>query len=171
MGTPPAERMRRHRAHKRGDHSLCIPGLCNPGTAGSMSSGEQLEHDLKAERTLSPAELTLAREAGRTVDELEELENHLYGRAGRWLSAVIEDLEPGYAITVVVDKASAELDRKRGTLRALLGELRQHGAAAARTAGSNPGPVRATGTAGPTAGGGSGGLAAVRQMSAQRHRT
>lgn len=171
MGTPPAERMRRHRAHKRGDHSLCVPGLCNPETAGNMSPGEQLERDLRAERSLSAAESALARELGRTVDELEELESHLYGRSGRWLSAVIEDLEPGYAITVVVDKASAELDRKRGTLARLLSEFRQYGAAAARTATANPGPVRATGTAGPAQGGGERGLAAVRQMAAQRRRT
>jgi hypothetical protein len=171
MATPPAERMRKMRAHKRGDHSLCNPGLCNPETAGIMSAGEQLEKDLRAERGLSAAELALAREIGRTVDELEELESHLYGRSGRWLSAVIEDLEPGYAITVVVDKASAELDRKRGTLARLLGEFRQYGAAAARGAASNPAPVRPTGTTGPAEGGGGGGLAAVRQMSAQRRRT
>jgi hypothetical protein len=171
MVTPTAERMRKMRAHKRGDHSLCNPGLCNPDTAGIMSAGEQLDKDLRAERGLSAAELALVREIGRTVDELEELESHLYGRSGRWLSAVIEDLEPGYAITVVVDKASAELDRKRGTLARLLAEFRQYGAAAARGAASNPAPVRATGTAGPAEGGGGGGLAAVRQMSAQRRRT
>lgn len=171
MGTPPAERMRRHRAHKRGDHSLCVPELCNPETAGQMSPGEQLEKDLRAESALSVAQLAMAREIGRTVDELEELEAHLYGRSGRWLSAVIADLEPGYTITVMVDKASAELDRKRGTLARLLSEFRQYGAAVARTQAGNPAPVRATGTAGAAQGGGGGGLAAVRQMSAQRRRT
>lgn len=171
MALTAAERMQRTRAHRRGDHSLCNPDTCNPDTAGELSPGEQLEKDMLAERDMTAAEKALCNAIGKTRDELDELEAYLYGRRGKWLSAVLEDLGGNTEVTILVDKASAELDRKRGTFTRLLSELRQYGVAAARTSASTPGPhQRATGTAGPPAGGRDD-LASIRAAARARKRT
>ena len=86
-----AERQRRYRAHKRGDHSLCDPNRgCNgvtPVTGGSAGSGPAAPTGLGArghrlwaalaESIPGPAHLVLVEEACRIADRLDRLDRAL----------------------------------------------------------------------------------------------
>jgi hypothetical protein len=167
------ERMARMRAHRRDDHSLCLPKNCEYSGMVGHSRGARLEADLLAERTMSAAEREIVRAISRTADEIDELEDYLAGRKGRWLSAVLDDLNGELHVQVEVDNVLAHLDRKRGTLTRLMSELRQYGVAAARASASNgpAGPGGAPKGSGPlTARGGADDLAAIRRRAAERRR-
>lgn len=131
MGLTSQERVRRHRAHHRGDHQWCDPEVCN-GEALALTRGNRLLLDLRRERTLSAAEDQLAKRAGALVDRLAELDAYLAGQRGDWLRAALEGVTCGHAITVRVDTALSEIRQQEMALTRVLGELRQSGTAAAR---------------------------------------
>ena len=152
MSTTPAERMRkkriRDRKHAANDHSMCIPGNCSAittedpvtGVIRVTTAGERLVADLRKERVLSAAEVVLAETAGHLTDRIADLRGYLEGRPLEWLSAALVDMGEGVAeVRVSVDSVVSEVRQQEATLKAVLGELRQHGIAAARASarGSN----------------------------------
>lgn len=127
MADSAAERKRRSRAHKSGDHSLCRPQHCpaapQPPEPPEPTRGEALYERLCA--GLGPAQDALLVEACRIVDRLDRLDAALEDREGRWLTLqVAEDVTQ---VTVVVDRALAEARQQAGTLKQLVAELRQAG--------------------------------------------
>lgn len=146
MASANAIRQRRHRAHKRGDHSLCLdPDRCAsepvlhrdgvtrdvptgpsvpPGLAGR---GRRLWSQLTADGLLAPPELVLLEEACRLADRLDRLDAILNGDAGEWMRFRVND--DGTEVTVTLDRALSEARQQQVALKALLGELRASRAA------------------------------------------
>jgi hypothetical protein len=159
VASTPAERQRRSRSHKRGDHSLCDPsrcrgdvtvtsavtrdvtaeaGLVRPARLGAR--GRQLWDQMTAGVTLGPAELVLVAEACRLADRLERFDSFLAGESDRWVQ-FREDLEDSgddvRIVKVVIDRSVSEARQYAIALKQLVGELRQLRAAA----GGLPTPV------------------------------
>lgn len=138
MALTSAERGQRHRAHHRGDHSLCDPQTCGDARVPPAhvvdedegTRGDQLAAALLAERALSPAERALAAEAGRLVDRLDRLHEHLADR--HWLRFEVGELSERGAVTVIVkcDRVLAEARQQQLALVSTVAELRQHRPAA-----------------------------------------
>lgn len=136
-------RVQRMRAHRKDDHSLCLPKNCEFSGMVGRSRGARLEADLLGQREMSPAEKELIRAISRTADEIDDLEDYLAGRRGRWLSVVLEGLQDVPQVIVNVDNVLSALDRKRSTLTRLMSELRQYGRAATSAAAGSAGPAGA----------------------------
>lgn len=136
-----ADRQRRHRAHKRGDHSWCDPGREDCGTVTVTPSvtrnavttsgvklgerGRRLWRQLVADGPpLKPAEQVLAEEACRTTDRLDVLDRILRGDEDSWLRLALVELD-GSVVRVVVNGVMAEVRQQQIALKQLLGELRQ----------------------------------------------
>lgn len=140
-----AQRQRRYRAHRRGDHSLCPPGRADcvavtaengvtpPVTASRVTDsgrnlgerGRRLWQDVtKAGPELTPSEQVLLEEACRTADRLDQLDRILRGDEDCWVSlhSVNED---GSIVKVVLNQALAEARQQQTTLKQLVAELRQ----------------------------------------------
>lgn len=133
-----AERQRRYRAHKRGDHSLCPPGRADCGsvtpdvTRDAVTDmpdlgvrGRRLWSAVTADGPeLRPAERVLLEEACRLADRLDRLDRLLQGDEDAWmrLHAVNED---GSIVKVVVNNVLAEARQQQVALKQILGELRQ----------------------------------------------
>jgi len=136
------ERSRRLRAHRKGDHSLCL-ATCD-GTAVAVASatratpvglgarGRKLWRELTADEP-GPAERLLIEEACRIADRLDKLDAQLRGDAEAWLRFVVDDT--GAEVTITIDRALAEARQQAVALKALLAELRQ----AAPKAAARPG--------------------------------
>jgi hypothetical protein len=105
---------------------------------GGPSRGEQLAADLATGRVLSPTERALATEAGRLVDRLDRLHEHLADR--HWLKFEVGELSERGAVTVIVklDRVLAEVRQQQLALVSTVGELRQ---SMPKTAGA-PAPSR-----------------------------
>lgn len=133
MALTSTERSKRRRAHLADDHTLCDPASCNavspPLPEPTLSRGEQLTADLEAERVLSPAERTLAQEAGRLADRLDRLDRYLSDR--EWLQFEVAPYSTEKTVTVVVklDRVMAEARQQQDTFRGMVGELRQSSSA------------------------------------------
>lgn len=138
MALTSTERSKRRRAHLADDHTLCDPDLCNgtpePVRPTPKTRGEQLTADLEAERPLSPAEKTLAEEAGRLADRLDRLDTYLADKT--WLQFEVAPYSTEKTVTVVVklDRVMAETRQQQDTFRSLVGELRQSGTVAKKNA-------------------------------------
>lgn len=152
MATP-AERQRRYRAHKRGDHTLCDPARCNPETvtrygvtpaSGRFSqSGDVLWRELGGD-TATGATRALIVEACRITTRLDKLDEFLSGDGQTWLK-FREINEDGSVVKVVVDGALAEARQQATALKQLVGELRQaKGAAPTRPEPPNGGVAGVT---------------------------
>ena len=125
------ERSRRLRAHRKGDHSLCL-ATCD-GTAVAVASatratpvglgarGRKLWRELTADEP-GPAERLLIEEACRIADRLDKLDAQLRGDAEAWLRFVVDDT--GAEVTITIDRALAEARQQAVALKALLAELR-----------------------------------------------
>ena len=74
-----------------------------------------------------PAELVLIEEACRLADRCDRLDAIVNGKDRVWLTLEIPD--DGGTAEVVVDKLLAEARQQQLTLKQILGELRQAGAA------------------------------------------
>lgn len=144
MADSPAERQRRSRHHKRGDHSLCDPTRCGdgasptavtdvtrnavtgPGAVGPAvrlrARGQQLWRDLTAAGEPSPLERVVIEEACRLADRLDRFDAIVNGRDRAWLT--LELGEDGVDVTVVVDKALSEARQQQAVLKQLVAELR-----------------------------------------------
>jgi len=138
MADSPAERQRRYRAHKRGDHSLCDPKRCDGTAVTASRSGVTRDGDAQRPRlrargrrlwdemsgdSLSGARRVLLEEACRLVDRLDRLDAILNGRDRAWLTLEVAD--DGTEITVVVDKVLSEARQQQLALKQLAAELRQ----------------------------------------------
>jgi len=148
----PAERQRRHRAHKRGDHSLCDPARCGPTPAtvtppapdvpvtrdtvtppaGLGERGCRLWGEL-ATTTTAPAVRVLIEEACRIADRLERLDAICRGESDVWARFSVD--RDGDEVTVVIDRALSEARQQALALRQLVADIRQ----AAGSAGTAPG--------------------------------
>lgn len=149
MGDTAADRQRRHRAHKRGDHSLCSPERCDQTTVTASvtrdspptshfgppeapvprlrARGRWLWQELVEKGNPSPAERVLIAEACRLADRLDRLDAISNGRDRAWLQ-ISDDLDAVAVdgqVTVIVDKVLAEARQQQATLKQILGELRQ----------------------------------------------
>lgn len=145
MGTTAADRQRRYRAHRSGDHGLCDPDRsCRRGTetppapvtdvppsvtavtpAGLGPRGALLWAELSAAGS-SPGRRALAEEACRITDRLDKLERLLEGTASDWID-IIEARGDDDRLMVVVDKPLAEARQHALALKAIITELRQSG--------------------------------------------
>lgn len=142
MGLSAAERQRRSRAHKKGDHTLCDPERCEavtstvttvtdldvtePVTDPALSRlggrGRQLYREvLEAHPDLGPRERVLLEEAARSADRLERLDRLLRGDTDEFASVRFANGRT----ELVVDKTLAEARAQQASLARLLSELRQ----------------------------------------------
>lgn len=157
MADTPAERQRRYRLHKRGDHSLCVVGRCegvtppvtrNTGsdlqerTGGLGPAGRNLWSLMTAGAMLGPMQKVLLLEACRIVDRLDKLDGQLRGVDKEWLrlDRVDED-DMDMTYVVIVDKALAESRQQAATLKGLLAEVRQAGRTGVRPASGTGAPA------------------------------
>lgn len=154
MGLSAAERQRRSRAHKKGDHSLCDPERCpdvttpvtepaepvvTPGVTVEVpctlgSRGRRLFRDFVDEHPggLDARQRVVLEEAARTADRLERMDELIRGDLHTWASIVPDS---GDGLELVVDKTLAEARAQQASLARLLSELRQTTAPAERPSG------------------------------------
>lgn len=164
--TTPAERQRRSRAHRKGDHSLCDVTRCDgslvtPVTRPELGKrGRRLWAELTT-GTSTPAQLVLIEEACRIADRLDRLDAQLRGDEDAWLKFVVND--DGSEVTVVIDRALSEARQQAVALKQLFAELRQSTPLAAPA----QRPTASTAVAEVAASGVSDLTARIRQRSAQ----
>ena len=141
-----AERSRRYRAHKRGDHSLCPPGRTDCATVAPSqpavardaamtprlrARGRRMWDQLVTDD--DPVEVVaLVEEICRTADRLDRLDAIVNGRDRAWLTLEVDDVGE---VTVVVDKVLGEARQQQMAFKGLLSELRAIRGASAKTAG------------------------------------
>jgi hypothetical protein len=146
--SPEAERKRRSRKHKAGDHGLCIPGRC-PAVTPDVTveerdesvpeqrielgpAGQRLWQETTSAGQLPALQSVLLLEACRIVDRLDRLDVQLR-EGGEWLR--VEQPDGGDAV-VMVDRALSEARQQATALKALVAELAKN----SRTA--NPTPAK-----------------------------
>lgn len=147
MSSANAERQRRYRAHKRGDHSICLPGYCDGAGASPEPAPEPVATSERGERgttlwralanEVGPAHRVLLDEACRIVDRLDRLDAVLAGRAD-WLRVEDRSFGENVKVTVTVDGVLAEARQQVNALRGIVTELRTAGAVKTRTRTSEP---------------------------------
>lgn len=161
MGSSAAERQRRSRAHRKGDHRLCLPGRCpdvtvdvtdgvtsanvtpdpppDPVPADLGDRGRRVYREVLDEHPkLGARERLVLEEAARTADRCEHLDRILRGDERVWARIRVPDT--GEQVDLVVDKTLAEARQQQSTLARLLSELRQHLAPAAKETQAPPAP-------------------------------
>jgi hypothetical protein len=162
-----AERQRRYRKHRAGDHTLCDPGRgCGDGVdavtvtrdavpVGLGDAGRRLWSAMyDAER---PGEqVALVVEACRIVDRLDRLDRLVRGDEYAWAYVRVND--DGEA-ALVIDKALSEARQQAIALKLIVAELRQAGAASG---------APASGPAKPASGGGGDVLDQLARKRAER---
>lgn len=132
-----AERQRRHRRHKAGDHSLCDPRRCPETTTGAVTPtvtdtvrhgrgvrGAQLWREEGGDK-LTGGRRMLLDEACRIVDRLDRLDGILAGDPGEWMRFRVS--EDGSEVTVTLDRALAEARQQAVALKQIVSELRASG--------------------------------------------
>lgn len=133
-----AERQRRSRAHRKGDHSLCDPARCDgttPVTSQSRPEGKPRRLGPRGRRLweeeggdgLTGTRRMVLEEACRLVDRLDRLDAILSGRDRAWLSLELAD---DGTVEVVVDKVLGEARQHQLALKQLAAELRASGGTA-----------------------------------------
>lgn len=123
-----AERQRRHKRHKAGDHSLCLPASCDKAgqssptvtVGGRGERGARLWADMAD--GLGPAHRVLLEEACRIADRLDRLDALLEGRQDVWLR--FDSSRDGSEVRVVIDALLAESRQQATALRGLVAEMR-----------------------------------------------
>lgn len=140
MATP-AERQRRHRAHKSGDHRLCDPKRCSEATDSAVTrdvtaavtrdkpsdqrlnaSGRQLWAELRGDDATGDRRVLIV-EACRIADRLTGLDRLISGDARDWLSIIESKGDPDRQ-ELVIDKLLAEARQQAVALKAIVAELR-----------------------------------------------
>lgn len=133
-----AERQRRHRRHKAGDHSLCDPERCEDAVTPLVTAerwfraGGRRLWDEMGGKALTGSRRVLLEQACRIVDRLDRLEAILNGRDRSWLTL---DLGDDGELTLSVDKLLGESRQQATALKQILAELRQGADAESQTAG------------------------------------
>lgn len=132
MAESAAERQRRYRRHKAGDHALCIPGRC-PAVTPTVTrddepegvtlgpSGQRLWAAMTDAGQLPPMQAVLLLEACRIADRLDKLDSQLRGED--WLRFDVD--ETGAEVTVIVDRVLSEARQQATALKQIVAELRQ----------------------------------------------
>ncbi|MFI2577709.1 hypothetical protein ACH5AJ_36550 [Streptomyces rochei] len=146
MATSAADRQRRSRKHRAGDHSLCVPGRCDavtvtesvttdvtatvtPPASGTKAPplgarGRRLWRQLADDGPpLKPTERVLAEEACRTADRLDTLDRILRGDEDSWMRFRSMN-EDGTVVAVQITNVLSEARQQQVALKALLAELR-----------------------------------------------
>ncbi|MEW2474621.1 hypothetical protein AB0875_12600 [Micromonospora gifhornensis] len=157
--TTGAERQRRYRAHKQGDHSLCPPGRQDCVTVTSSPSavtrdtprgprlrarGQRMWDQLVGDD--DPVEVVaLVEEICRTADRLDRLDAIVNGRDRAWLTLEVDDVGE---VTVVVDKVLGEARQQQMTFKGLLAELRAIRGASAKSPAGRRAPKEVSGVGG-----------------------
>ncbi|MEV1295789.1 hypothetical protein [Pseudonocardia sp. NPDC049635] len=171
MADSPAERARRARRHRKGDHSLCDPArrcdladqaAANEAVAAAETRpggrygprGQALHDALAGEPWVGPMQRALLDEACRVADRLDRLDAALTDK-GTWLRYERSD-QPG-EVVITIDSVLSETRQQEMAFRALIAELDK---AATRTAKPGAGPMR------PSKKGG--GLVDLRERAARR---
>jgi hypothetical protein len=137
MGSTDAERARRYRRHRAGDHSLCDPGRCGVVTDHNVTqpvtqalfapsarltfaeAGRGLWDSMTAAGPPSPLQAVLLVEACRIADRLDTLDRQLHGHD--WLR--FRHDESGTEVTVYVDRVLAEAREQATALKGIVVEL------------------------------------------------
>lgn len=127
-----AERQRRHRRHKAGDHSECDPRRCDDAVTPVVTRPAERRLGLRGRRLweeeggdgLAGARRVVLEEACRLVDRLDRLDAILAGRDRVWLSLEVGD---DGEVQVVVDKVLSESRQQQLALKQLSAELRASG--------------------------------------------
>lgn len=174
MGLTPAERQRRSRAHRKGDHSLCDPERCVDVTppvteAADLAVTEPVtdpvtelmifrlgrrgtalfQQVIEEHPDLGPRQRVLLEEAARAADRLDTLDRLIRGDAFVW---ALVDTGPLGRRELVVDRTLGEVRSQQAILARLLSELRQSLATVADKPATGAAPA-----APPAAGGKAGG--------------
>lgn len=148
MGATDAERARRYRRHRKGDHTLCDPSRCDgttpvtdsvtPRPARPRGMGARAARMWREEDgdTLTGGQRALLEEACRIVDRLDRLDAILDGDPGEWLRFRVS--EDGSEVTVTVDRALDQARQQAAVLKQIIGELRQAGAGKQAGQGGHP---------------------------------
>jgi hypothetical protein len=134
VGATDAERARRSRRHRQGDHSLCDPSRCDgvtPVTSQPREAPRPRKLGARGSRLwqeeggdgLAGARRVVLEEACRLVDRLDRLDAIVNGRDRAWLT--LELAEDGLTVEVVVDKLLSESRQQQLALKQLAAELRQ----------------------------------------------
>jgi hypothetical protein len=124
-----AERQRRYKRHKAGDHSLCLPASCDKAGQSSptVTVGGRGERGARlwAEMAdgLGPAHRVLLEEACRIADRLDRLDALLEGRQDAWLR-FDSSRDDGGEVRVVIDALLGESRQQATALRGLVAEIR-----------------------------------------------
>lgn len=156
MAVSNAERQRRYRAHKSGDHSLCDAERCDQGSVTVVtprndvtqrvprlnSGGKRLWADLGGDDAVGEARVLIV-EACRITDRLDKLDRQI-NDGEPWMTLKYSDA--GDEVTVIVDKPLAEARQQATALKQLLADLRQQRGA---TAVPPARPAPSTAAAGP----------------------
>lgn len=137
MSDTSAERMRRYRAHRKGDHALCRGEACTltEGVTPSdvtprdpkmpprlLARGQRVWDGLGGAGEVGMDERILIEEAARLADRLEKLDQHLSdGRS--WFSLRRLD-EDGTIVTVRIDNALGEARQNIQALNGVLAAIR-----------------------------------------------
>jgi hypothetical protein len=136
VGATDAERQRRYRAHKRGDHSLCDPSRCSAldGVTVTRSvtvvtrdvalgdRGRRLWRDMSGDERTGADRVQLE-EACRLADRLDRLDGILSGEPGEWMRFRVS--EDGAEVTVTLDKALDQARQYAVALTQVLAKLGQ----------------------------------------------
>jgi hypothetical protein len=140
MAETGAQRQRRYRLHKRGDHTLCVVGRCpevtppvtrhtgsdqREQTGGLDAPGRALWSEVTEGQKLPPLQTALLLQICRTVDRLDKLDAQLRGDEDSWLTVERDPDDPEAPVQVIVDKALAEERLQATALKTLIGEFRQ----------------------------------------------
>lgn len=137
MALTPAQRQRRSRRHRAGDHDLCDATRCphapqlpdvTPVTTdvtlpGLAKRGSDLWRTVHAEGPLTAAAGALLLEACRIADRLDTLDGILRGADDGWMRLRAND--DGTEVTVSVDRVLAEARAQAVALKQLVAEVRQ----------------------------------------------
>ncbi|WP_330438807.1 hypothetical protein OHB44_27950 [Micromonospora sp. NBC_00821] len=142
MGLSAAERQKRYRAHKRGDHTLCDPDrdcrddvlpVPSPVTGVTRNAsrlgvrGQRLWDDMGG-AAVDGGRRVVLEEACRIADRLDGLHRLLDGDAQDWLDIVDAKGNPDRQ-ELVIDRLLAEARQQATVLKQLVAELRQSGRA------------------------------------------
>lgn len=133
MALTPAERQRRSRRHRAGDHSLCDPDRCRvlagpPAVTcdvtlpGLGKRGADLWQAVHAEGPVPAGAGAALLEACRIADRLDTLHAILRGADQGWMRVQVGD---GGEVTVSVDRVLAEARAQAVALKQLVAEVRQ----------------------------------------------
>lgn len=135
--TPAAERQRRSRRHKAGDHRICLPERCELAGQVEESVTDESSRDVTPTRgaklwsdmagdSLPAGQRVLLQEACRIADRLDKLDALLAGTAQDWVSLVEVKGDPERQ-EVVIDRPLAEARQQATALKQLIAEIRAAG--------------------------------------------